>query len=409
MILGCIADDFTGASDAASFLVKGGMRTLLFNGIPEDDITGTDTDAVVIALKTRTQERDSAVVDSLDAIDWLEKQGAKHFYVKYCSTFDSTPKGNIGPICDAVMERLQVENTLLCPSLPVNGRTVKDAVLYVHGVKLEESHMRNHPLTPMRGSNLIRLMGPQSRYESRHLSWKDIELAAHSQLKGRGYFIPDYETDEDGEKIISSFGAMKLLTGGSGILTAWAEYLLQHKRYDRKALRGSEGRGVLLAGSCSKATLQQIAWFQERGGLSYKLYPDKILKKEQGLDDIRQFLRAHKDQDVLIYSSETPQYLEEIRGETLLTYSLLIENMLAAAAVIAKEEGVRHIIVAGGETSGAVTKALGYQAYWIGQSIAPGVPVMAPLENPEMRIVLKSGNFGQEEFFGRALTMTGEI
>ncbi|WP_296920565.1 nucleotide-binding domain containing protein, partial [uncultured Megasphaera sp.] len=162
-------------------------------------------------------------------------------------------------------------------------------------------------------------------------------------------------------------------------------------------------------GEGTKATLQQIAWFQERGGLSYKLYPDKILKKEQGLDDIRQFLRAHKDRDVLIYSSETPQYLEEIRGETLLTYSLLIENMLAAAAVIAKEEGVRHIIVAGGETSGAVTKALGYQAYWIGQSIAPGVPIMAPLENPEMRIVLKSGNFGQEEFFGRALTMTGEV
>lgn len=409
MILGCIADDFTGASDAASFLVKGGMRTLLFNGIPENDINDTDTDAIVIALKTRTQETTSAVADSLAAIDWLEKQGAKHFYVKYCSTFDSTPKGNIGPICDAVMDALQVENTLLCPSLPVNGRTVKDAVLYVHGIKLEESHMRNHPLTPMRDSNLIRLMAPQSRYESRHLSWGDIELVEHGRLKGRGYFIPDYESDEDGEKIIAAFGAMKLLTGGSGILTAWADYLLQQKNYDRKALRGSEGRGVLLAGSCSKATLQQIAWFQERGGLSYKLYPDKILKKEQGLDDIRQFLRAHKDRDVLIYSSEMPQYLEEIRGETLLTYSLLIENMLAAAAVIAKEEGVRHIIVAGGETSGAVTKALGYQAYWIGQSIAPGVPIMAPLENPEMRIVLKSGNFGQEEFFGRALTMTGEV
>lgn len=190
MILGCIADDFTGASDAASFLVKGGMRTLLFNGIPENDINDTDTDAIVIALKTRTQETTSAVADSLAAIDWLEKQGAKHFYVKYCSTFDSTPKGNIGPICDAVMDALQVENTLLCPSLPVNGRTVKDAVLYVHGIKLEESHMRNHPLTPMRDSNLIRLMAPQSRYESRHLSWGGYRARRARSVERPWIFYP---------------------------------------------------------------------------------------------------------------------------------------------------------------------------------------------------------------------------
>lgn len=171
MLLGCIADDFTGASDAASFLVKGGMQTLLLNGIPEniDMVEIARADAVVIALKTRTQETVSAVNDSLNAIKWLEKNGARHFYVKYCSTFDSTPSGNIGPICDKAMEYLGVQYTLLCPALPVNGRIVKDGILYVNGVPLAESHMKNHPLTPMHESDIALLMQPQSKYISHKL------------------------------------------------------------------------------------------------------------------------------------------------------------------------------------------------------------------------------------------------
>lgn len=177
MILGCIADDFTGASDAASFLVKGGMRTILFNGIPEqvDPAVLSHADAVVIALKTRTQETASAVADSLSAIRWLEQMGAVHFYVKYCSTFDSTPEGNIGPICDAVMEELDVTCTLLCPSLPINGRTVENGILYVNGVRLEESHMKNHPLTPMHESFIPHLMAPQSKYSCIVVTQQQIE------------------------------------------------------------------------------------------------------------------------------------------------------------------------------------------------------------------------------------------
>ena len=183
MLLGCIADDFTGASDAASFLVKGGMQVLLLNGVPEninkDDVA--QADAVVIALKTRTQETRSAVADSVNSIKWLQAHGAKHFYVKYCSTFDSTPEGNIGPINDAVMEYLRINHTLLCPSLPVNGRIVKDGILYVNGVPLAESHMKNHPLTPMHESNIALLMKPQSKYA---MSW---EIARIGQGKSSSF------------------------------------------------------------------------------------------------------------------------------------------------------------------------------------------------------------------------------
>ncbi len=413
MLLGCIADDFTGASDAASFLVKGGMQTLLLNGVPEnineDDVA--QADAVVIALKTRTQETTSAVADSVNSIKWLKAHGAKHFYVKYCSTFDSTPEGNIGPINDAVMEYLQVDHTLLCPSLPVNGRIVKDGTLYVNGVPLAESHMKNHPLTPMHESNIALLMKPQSKYASYELGVEQDWSEKIQQLQSEGkafYLIPDYETDGDAKKIVEFFGDEVLLTGGSGLLTAWGEYLCHGKQEDEPALFGTEGQGLLLAGSCSKATLAQIAYSQKSGVASYKLKPAEILSGQQGLDDVRAFIDSHPNEAVLIYSSETPEYLESIRGTDLPAFSAALEKMMADIAVMARDNGITRIIVAGGETSGAVTKALDYSAYWIGPSIAPGVPMMAPVEKQDLRLVLKSGNFGQEDFFQRALDLTGK-
>ncbi len=413
MLLGCIADDFTGASDAASFLVKGGMQTLLLNGVPEnineDDVA--QADAVVIALKTRTQETISAVADSVSSIKWLKAHGAKHFYVKYCSTFDSTPEGNIGPINDAVMEYLQVDHTLLCPSLPVNGRIVKDGTLYVNGVPLAESHMKNHPLTPMHESNIVLLMNPQSKYASYELGTKQGWTEKIQQLQAEGkafYLVPDYETDEDAKNIVEFFGDEVLLTGGSGLLTAWGEYLCHGKQEDEAALSGTEGQGLLLAGSCSKATLAQIAYSQKSGVASYKLKPAEILSGQQGLDDVREFIDSHPNEAVLIYSSETPEYLESIRGTDLPAFSAALEKMMADIAVMARDNGITRIIVAGGETSGAVTKALDYSAYWIGPSIAPGVPMMAPVEKQDLRLVLKSGNFGQEDFFQRALDLTGK-
>ena len=414
MLLGCIADDFTGASDAASFLVKGGMQTLLLNGIPEhmdkDEIARAD--AVVIALKTRTQETASAVEDSLSAIKWLEKNGARHFYVKYCSTFDSTPSGNIGPICDKAMECLGVQYTLLCPSLPVNGRIVRDGILYVNGVPLAESHMKNHPLTPMHESDIALLMKPQSKYISHKLSadagaWQEQAASLAAEYKdGHFYLIPDYAADEDAARIIEKFGDLPLLTGGSGLLTAWAAYLASTQKCHAAEMAGTHGAGILLAGSCSKATLAQIAYTKEQGVPCFKLQPQEIIAGRQTLADVEAFLQQHAGEAVLIYSSETPEYLEAIRNTDLPAFSQALEKMTADIAVAARNTGINRIIVAGGETSGAVTKALGYSAYWIGTSIAPGVPMMAPVEKPELRLVLKSGNFGQEDFFQRALQLT---
>lgn len=233
-VLGCIADDFTGASDAASFLVKGGMSVRLYNGIPDiqaqDNETGRqeeEAQAVVIALKSRTQETARAVADSLAAARFLISQGVKQIYFKYCSTFDSTPTGNIGPVADALMDFMKAHYTILCPALPVNGRTVEDGRLMVDGIPLHHSHMKNHPLTPMWDSRIDKLMEPQSRYSCRCMGARELDDFAAGVDSGKTgdrlsggpfYIIPDYRSQEDGERIASMFGHLPLLTGGSGLL-----------------------------------------------------------------------------------------------------------------------------------------------------------------------------------------------
>ncbi len=418
MILGCIADDFTGASDAASFLVKGGMRTVLCTGIPADDVASfcEKADAVVIALKTRTGESANAVDESLHAVQWLKEHGSRYFYVKYCSTFDSTERGNIGPVCDAVLDYLKEPFSLLCPSLPVNGRTVRDGTLYVNGTPLAESHMRFHPLNPMLQSDLSQLMKPQSRYSCINLSrdhfsktkesWKR-ELKSYTASQKRFYFVPDYETDEDAEAIIRAFGNIQCLTGGSGLLEIWAKYLLKGKtKSDETLTAETAGEALLIAGSCSQATLRQIARFRDNSGVSFKIDPGAIKCGQQTLEEIKEFLELHKGTPVLFYSSETPEYLESIRNTHLQDYSAIVEKIMSDIAVIAMQKQYTRFVVAGGETSGAVIKALGYDVFWIGPSVSPGVPIMIPCKNPLVRIILKSGNFGEDSFFEKALLMT---
>lgn len=402
-ILGCIADDFTGASDLASFLVKGGMRTVLYNGIPDDRENRMNADAVVIALKTRTEDRKYAVEVSLKALAWLERNGCEHFYIKYCSTFDSTREGNIGPVCDAAMEYLNVKYTLLCPSLPVNGRTVRDGILYVNGVPLESSSMRNHPLTPMRESSLSRLMQPQSKYPV-YVIDKKLDAWETEISSEHFYIVPDYETDDDGKRIVKNFGKLKLLTGGSGLAEELARTLMQRENEQRKY----QIRNLLLAGSCSVATRLQIEHYQKGGKASIHLTPEMVFSDTWDIEKFWDNVRRHLMKgDVLIYSSDTPQRVREAQ-ERFGKVSAQLENAMAEVAQKAVEEGVCRIIVAGGETSGAVTRKLGNSSFLIGKSVAPGVPVMIPCENRKLRLVLKSGNFGQEDFFERAIELLGE-
>lgn len=416
MVFGCIADDFTGASDAASFLVKGGMQTLLFNGIPQETEGAESYQAVVIALKTRTQETGSAVEETLKAADWLKKRGAKQLYVKYCSTFDSTPAGNIGPVLDALLEKYHVPYTILCPALPVNGRVVKDGKLYVNGVLLAESPMRDHPLTPMWDSEIKNLMEAQSHYQCMNINRQDMLRKADVQKKievfGKGkehfYLIPEFYEEEDETTIADHFGKLPILTGSSGILKALA---CQHTGTDiEKPMIDvhAEGRGLLLAGSCSQATRDQIRFIQKKGIKSKQIEPLNLLEGKQTEEELWGFIQSHSHEEVLLYSSDEPETVKQIQQAGKDRIAGLLETTMANIAKRAVRSGYTRIIVAGGETSGAVTRALGYDSYIIGKSVAPGVPVMIPQKDEKIRVVLKSGNFGQEDFLKRALDMTGK-
>lgn len=415
-ILGCVADDFTGASDAASFLVKGGMRVQLFNGIPaEGSRIAEGIQAIVIALKSRTQRTRDAVEFTMQALRWLREKGVEQYYLKYCSTFDSTREGNIGPIADAAMEFLHVPYTVLCPALPVNGRVVKHGELYVNGVPLQESPMKNHPLTPMWDCRIARLMAPQSRYACKEL-WKelmdrpDTEVKAVISEQGDGkapfYVIPDYQDMADGERIVDLFGDLTLLTGGSGILEPLARRLSRNNDRAKALDIRAAGPALMLAGSCSKATLGQISYYQSRGGLSYKIDPFSMLEGRETVEDAWKFVELNWGWPVLVYSSDTAQNVRDVQKFGQAQVAEMLEQAAAALAERAVARGIRRIIVAGGETSGAVTKRLGFSSYQIGASVAPGVPVMVPMENEDVRLVLKSGNFGQEEFFETVLEMT---
>lgn len=407
--IGCIADDFTGASDAASFLAKVGMRVLLFNGVPTQ--IPTDADAAVIALKTRTAPVSIAVEQSRQALEHLRFAGAERLYIKYCSTFDSTPIGNIGPVCDLSIEMTKSRWTVLCPSLPVNGRTVRNGRLYVNGVPLDESTMKDHPLTPMWDSRLQELMRNQSRYPVFVLSpqetgqGRDAVQRLMECCPTPFYVVPDYETDAHGVEIARVFEDQRLFTGGSGLLEALGGMLADSRK--SMVLSGVPTAALVLAGSCSVTTRKQIECWQQSGRPRIHIDVLNLLHNEpREKERLLGFMWDHTGEDLLIDSSED---IESVRTYQTDAYDVSerIERVMRTLAVQGHKMGIRRMIVAGGETSGAVTSALGYSIYRIGQCIAPGVPVMSPLEAPDVRLVLKSGNFGQDDFFLRALRETG--
>lgn len=411
IIIGCVADDFTGASDAASFLRRQGMKTVLFNEIPHGALA-EECDAVVIALKSRTAPVEEAVRDSMKALRWLKENGAVQLYVKYCSTFDSTREGNIGPIMDAALEEFHISYTLLCPSLPVNGRTVRNGCLYVNGVPLHETHMKNHPLTPMWDADISVLMREQSKYPCLKISAEELaagrtavlaKVRAFAQGNEHFYVVPDYYEDVHAEWIYTCFGDLPLLSGGSGLLGCEA-LRIERTGGAEEAQTKVAGKSILLAGSCSKATLEQIERYQKLGRPSVKIDPWSLLSGEKSVDLIWDEMKGRDG--VLFYSSDRAENVRENQREGKEKVASILEETMAFLARKAVQDGYTQVIVAGGETSGAVTKGLGYNSYIIGESIAPGVPVMIPSEAKEIRLVLKSGNFGQPEFFERAVEMT---
>ena len=413
--IGCIADDFTGASDLASFLVASGMRTIQVNGVPSADQLRSYSgfDALVIALKSRTAPVADAIDESLKSLAALQARGCRKFYFKYCSTFDSTAQGNIGPVIDALLAALGESSTVLCPALPINGRTVYQGHLFVFNQLLHESPMKDHPLTPMRDSSLVRLIEAQGSGKAISIAHAELEageerLAAvltQAAEKYR-YLVVDAVSEANLRTLGHVLSNFKLVTGGSGLaldLCHEFEALGFERKPSGAALSGLQAPALILSGSCSAMTQRQVAHYRDQAP-SVQLDPLLVANGEQSVELISAWLREHRDAAPLVYATASAE--DVAKAHTILGKSqtqCLVEDTFAALAQAALGMGFRNIVAAGGETSGAVVKALDVRAFEIGRSIAPGVPMVRTIGGEPLNLALKSGNFGRERFFSDAV------
>jgi uncharacterized protein YgbK (DUF1537 family) len=419
LLLGCIADDFTGATDLAGMLVRGGLRTIQAIGTPEEHDSFTDTEAIVIALKSRTAPRAEAVARSLAACRWLKARGARQIYFKYCSTFDSTADGNIGPVADALISELGADFTILCPAFPETGRTIYRGHLFVGDQLLSDSPMRNHPLTPMTDSSLLRLMRRQTRAQVGLVPWPVVRqgpeaiVSAFDRLRSDGitYAVADAIEDADLMALGAACAELPLVTGGSGLSLGLNENFRKRGVLSRKAeaedLPAAGGAAAVLSGSCSAATLRQVARMK---GRHPSLKIDPIALFENGEDEIRGALAFALPLlprgPVLIYASAPPEEVNAAQQRLGRDRAgALVETAMARIARELAKAGARRFVIAGGETAGAVVGALGIAALRIGREIDPGVPATLSTSAPPLALALKSGNFGSEEFFSKALAV----
>lgn len=413
MILGCIADDFTGASDLANTLAKGGMRTVQYVGVPSG-AAAPGVEAGVVALKSRTIPAAEAVEKSLAALEWLRAQGAEQILFKYCSTFDSTDEGNIGPVAEALWHALdgaaQPAPVIFCPAFPGTGRTVYQGHLFVGDRLLNESGMQNHPLTPMKDADLRRVLAPQCEYGVGHLPAatvaKGAEASRAAMLReaaaGRHMVIADAVSDEDLRILGKACEGLPLITGGSGIAVGLPDV------YRAKGLigdggdawTGAEGPGAVLSGSCSIATRGQVARYAARAP-ALEIDAEAVMAGDVTGESVGAWLLERIESGPMAFSSADPEAVAAAQarhGREALAGA--VEGVFAGAARALATAGVRRIVVAGGETSGAVVEALAPESFEIGPEIDPGVPA---LKAGRMALALKSGNFGAEDFFERAL------
>ncbi len=414
-LLGCIADDFTGATDLANMLVRGGMRTVQSIGIPAADVAGQlDADAIVIALKSRTVPAADAVKESLEALHWLRERGCEQIFFKYCSTFDSTPAGNIGQVSEALLEALDSDFTLACPAFPENGRTVFRGHLFVQDQLLSESGMQHHPLTPMTDANLVRVLQAQTRGKVGLLRHDSVSGGVESirariaRLRADGVrmAVADAVSDADLHALGEACADLALLTGGSGLaLGLPANFRRAGKLRDLDAAHvpAVEGGEVVLAGSASQATNAQVATWLQAGRPAFRVDPLALAAGQPVIEEAQAFVADHA-QTVLIYATSTPDEVKAVQRELgAKRAGHLVEQALGRIASRLRETGVRRFVVAGGETSGAVVQALNIQLLQIGAQIDPGVPACVSTPGEPLALALKSGNFGGADFFDKAL------
>ncbi len=416
MLLGCIADDFTGASDLANTLAKGGMATIQFVGVPASG-DAPDCEAAVVALKTRSIAPVDAVAQSLAALDWLQAQGCRQFLFKYCSTFDSTPQGNIGPVAEALLDALDARVAVVCPVFPATGRTLYMGHLFVGGRLLSESGMQNHPLNPMTDPDIRRWLRLQTRGDVglvpysvvRHGSSAIAAALDAEAAAGRRLAVVDAITDDDLLAIGAALDGAKLVTGGSGIALGLPE---NFRRAGLLAGEGSgftpmSGPGTVISGSCSSASMTQVAnYLQNHPGLAVS--PDRLLDGSLTVDGALAFVKQHWPKTAIVYSTAEPDVVKAAQarhGRDKVAEA--IERFFGALAEGLVAAGATRIVVGGGETSGAVVTALGLDHFRIGPEIDPGVPALASEGPRPLRLALKSGNFGAPDFYAKALRALG--
>lgn len=398
-MIGVIADDVTGATDVAAALSRAGLRTMLVL-TTEIDETPADADAIVIGLKTRSMPIAAAVELSTAALSLLQRMGADRFYVKYCSTFDSTDEGNIGPITEALAAQLGVSTVVTTPAAPLHGRTVYQGHLFVGDALLHETHMRDHPVTPMRDSSVLRLLAPQVTGSVGLLPLEAVRAGVDrvrdritaAEAEGHRHLVVDAVEEDDLATVAEAVDGAVLLAGSAGLIGAIAR---RSPRTAGRIPRTPAGRTAIIAGSCSRRTLEQIARFQDVGGHSYRL----LAAPGESADDLAARALAWWDEQpdgdsALIYSSSAAEEraaLDAGHGELYEAAAGLIAQQLAA-------RGISRMVIAGGETSGEVIRSLGTRIAVVGEEAAFGAPWVHDLTR-DLQLVLKSGNFGSPAFF----------
>ncbi|KAA5606319.1 four-carbon acid sugar kinase family protein [Roseospira marina] len=411
MLLGCIGDDFTGSSDLGNTLAREGMRVVQYTGVP-DGPADDDVEAGVIALKTRSIPPAEAVRQSLAALAWLRDQGCEQIVFKYCSTFDSTPEGNIGPVAEALADALEADKVIVCPAFPGTGRSVYQGHLFVRDRLLSESGMESHPLNPMTDPDIRRWLARQTRLEVGHIAAPTV-LAGPSPIAaaleaehqaGRRLIVVDALRDADLRAIGEAAAGLPLITGGSGIAlglpTNFARRgLLGH---GGRAWTGQPGPCVALSGSCSNATRGQVARHAARYP-TFEVVAGDVMAGRVTPEGLAETLLAAEGLP-LAYSSADPQTVAAAQAEFgREAVAAALEGFFATLAARLVEGGVTRLVTAGGETSGAIVEGLALTTLEIGPEIDPGVPALRA--GPALTVALKSGNFGAEDFFEKAATV----
>jgi len=419
LLLGCIADDFTGATDLANNLVRAGMRVVQTIGVPNAPLSA-EVDAVVVALKSRTISPQDAIDQSLQALQWLQGQGAQQIYFKYCSTFDSTAQGNIGPVTEALMHALQTDFTIATPAFPDNGRTVFKGYLFVGDVLLNESGMQHHPLTPMVDANLVRVMQAQCKSKVGLLSHKTIAQGTASigqeitNLKQQGVRIAivDAVSNEDLMRLGPALKGMPLVTAGSGVAIGLPQNFGLSPTPQASVLPKASGLQAVVSGSCSQATNRQVANFKASGRPTFLIDPLHLKGSWEDLvQEALAWAQGHlATGPVLVYSTATPESVQAVQSELgVEAAGHQVEQALAAIARGLLQQGVHQLVLAGGETSGACVQALSIEQLQIGPQIDPGVPwCHAHTPMGGVHITLKSGNFGTDDFFTKAFNFLSQ-